>query len=184
MNHARFVPLPSTVIKDEETGTYHQNIDLLDAPLYFVPRKYKQKEPEAIKEDQGIMIEQDVLAKPEDLVLKDADIDVDDSDNEEETATLTSQSSMTRQSSEFDLLDKGSDELELDVEGDDDVMDYVQPWKMRLHDEKIRKQLVGNSQAKPTQIPPQVDKRNRSPSSPLQEDTPQPKKKKKSLRFA
>jgi hypothetical protein len=179
LNHARFVPLPSTVTKDEDTGTYYQSIDLLDAPLYFVPRKDRIKENQDDLES-GDTIQSSILGEAGHAsdILDDqvSDIDVDELGNQEEKVLMASQLS-ARQSDKVDLLDSGTDALELDIEGDDDVMDHIQPWKMRLHDESMRKQF---SSPQPIQVGKR--KRSASPTAPQQES--QPKKPKKSVRFA
>lgn len=187
LNHARFVPLPKTVIKEEDTGAYYQHINLLEAPLYFVPQRRKHLTG-PILENQATLMEHDILttssSAPEDMdyistTIEDTDVDIDESDIEDETIIQAPQSS-AKQSIEWDLLHKESEELELDIEGENDVMDRIQPWKIRLH---MRQQL-DNSQTKDTHP---VEKKKRSlspPSDPTFQLEHKSKRKKKSARFA
>lgn len=213
MNHAYFVPLPESIYHDKVTGEYRQQVVPLDAPLDFVPRKpsapaeaedasthYTQEKPLTVSMQSPLSS----LSSEVTHTYDEFNIDVDASDEEdghsmqEEPQTFTGafdgrddleQSSISSASQHEEEDDT---DMILDIEGDEDVMDSIPPWKMRLMDqEKHRRVKASLAQTSDSR------KRKHSPSPPFVEggasllaephqeegDIPE-KKKKKTVRFA
>jgi hypothetical protein len=170
LNHAYFVQLPKTIEKDEETGQYHQKIVPLDAPLYFVPKKkpivredeigqeeeqqqHDDIDMEEEEEDNAMRLEEEDQQQPQVRKVlfpddsSDDDIDVDEGEEEEQEEQPLSipHTPQMKTFSYYDNEERNNsstdDDLLLDIEGEEDVMDTVQPWKMRLleSDKKKRK---------------------------------------------
>ncbi|KAL9551487.1 hypothetical protein MBANPS3_004229 [Mucor bainieri] len=222
LNHARFVPLPKSIHKDEATGEYRQKIVPLDAPLDFVPKKPSPTtalvESTSNTQDTALnaSIHSPLALSPGALeqMYDEFDVDVDASDGEQYqgsiqqndyaqtfTGAFTSvyEDDLEQTSSNSSAIQQEDDEddMILDIEGDDDVMDSIPPWKLRLMDKEKRHRI------KQTQSPPIIEthdngKRKHSPSPSLvEEDGPsvpnahqsksdvfEKKKKTKTVRFA
>jgi hypothetical protein len=184
LNHAHFVPLPDTIYKNEETGEYQQKIISLDAPLDFVPKKpviVKTKElvKDYINETEApftlpMQISSPSLASISDQYCNTSDINVDATDDEDEEPPQTQHRIFTGASKLYDVLGQSissnssknqdsDDDMLLDIEGDEDVMDHIQPWKIRMMDEQKRSQ----DKKKPASIiQPSTKKRKPSPPPP------------------
>lgn len=159
LNHAIFVPLPKIIMQDEETGRYHQKIVALDAPLYFVPRKKKASREENDLEDQQqeqdiVMEEEEQQAVKKTLFPPDSsdedELDVDEQKEEEPLSIPHTPQLKTYSYYEDEINNNNSssdDDLMLDIEGDNDTMDNMHPWKMRLleSEKKSRKRQRSSS---------------------------------------
>lgn len=163
LNHAHFVPVPDTLIKDKN-GQYYQKIVPLEAPLEFVPLKYRAR--------QASVEENTFTATPSSVELHD-DVDIEFSEDDDamrETPETSVDDSIV------DIPQNTTEPL-LDIEGDDDAMDRVSPWKIRLTELRKPSPLV--HQEEPTD-----SKRKRLPSESPPPVQTNPNKKKKSVRFA
>ncbi|GAN03723.1 snf2 family helicase [Mucor ambiguus] len=218
LNHARFVPLPKAIYKDQVTGAYWQKIVPLDRPLDFVPNGPSlaagivkntddtQEAPLA----ESMQLPLTLSSSEMNQIYDEFDVDVDASDQEEEKDSIQedAQTFTGAFNVHEDYLDQTSsisstsqheddeDDIILDIEGDDDAMDSIPPWKLRLMDQEKRYRI------KQTPSPPIIQvhnkgKRKHSLSPPLikegsssvpnshqkESDAPE-RKKKKTVRFA
>lgn len=168
LNHAYFVPLPESITKDEETGVYRQKILPLDAPLYFIPPPKKVEE-----EQQKVSEKEESVIKHKSVLFTDS-VDGSDIEVDEEDTVLTSPSPPPLSSDTLAISDSkrrfsssgSDDDLMLDIVGDEDIMDAIQPWKMRLLQSDKKKRKRDNQITAP------------------EEEEPSKKKPKKSVRFA
>ena len=121
LNHAIFVPLPNTITKTEDNA-YFQKIDLLDTPLYFVPPSVVSKR----KRDE-LSEHQDVAMEDEPVKIKKKKRKVMFSDD-----ISTAMDAPLSISPSLKSDTHAEEDLELEIVGDEDIMDAIQPWKLRL----------------------------------------------------
>ncbi|KAI8637325.1 SNF2 family N-terminal domain-containing protein [Parasitella parasitica] len=200
LNHAHFVPLPDSVRKNRETGEYQQKIVPLDAPLYLVPKKTISSEPKNTLGNDTIVTESSVQFSSAILPKQDydiSDIDVDETgdieveqfqfQNQTFTDAFESHGEYDQSSQSSNCSSQDDHDMTLDIVGDGDVTNHIQPWKMRLMDEQKRHKIdhslsLTNNEKKrkftkslsPIAVQLQA---KQEPSNP-------PKQKKKTVRFA
>ncbi|CEP16924.1 hypothetical protein [Parasitella parasitica] len=154
LNHAHFVPLPNSVHKNAETGKYQQKIVPLDEPLYFVANKIISNEPKGFLDNAITATETPIQAssattlKP---VYEKSDIDVEETDdleiehfhsqNRTFIKALEKHGEYNHSSQASSCASQDDLDMTLDIEGDEDATDYIQPWKMRLMDEQKRSKV-------------------------------------------
>lgn len=196
LNHARFVPLPACVYKNKETGEYQQKIVPLDVPLEFVPNK--KEEPTKETQEATLMEPMPLLSnstkqqqwEEEGYDSSIFSINVDDNDQllmETQNRTFTNASDVIdyfEQSSSNSSEEQDDDDSDiiLDIEGDMDVMDNIQPWKVRLMDQQKQdksKKKTSHKRKYPKSPSPTAEDPSTSLPPPLEKN----KKKKKTVSF-
>jgi len=212
LNHARFVPLPKSIHQDPVTGEYRQSIVPLDAPLDFVPKKPPATAEIVASTDniQKATLAASMQSPPAlsfsemNHVYHEPNVDVDTSDDEhvihQDAQTFTG--AFDVHDDDFDQssasqFEEDEDDMILDIEGDDDTMGSIPPWKLRLLDEEKRRrvkqtaspplmiQARNNGKRKHSSSPPLVGEDSLSvPNSHQNENNLPEKKKKKTVRFA
>ncbi|KAL9559443.1 hypothetical protein PS6_000765 [Mucor atramentarius] len=213
LNHAYFVPLPESIYHDKVTGEYRQKVVPLDAPLDFVPRKpsapaeaedpsthYTQEKPLTL----SMQSPSSSLSSDMTHTYDEFNIDVDAFDEEDGHSMQEEPQTFTGAFDGRDDLEQGSissasqheeeddTDMILDIEGDEDVMDSIPPWKMRLMDQekhrRVKASLVQTSDSrkrKHSPSPPCVEVEASLLAEPHQEEGDVPeKKRKKTVRFA
>lgn len=215
LNHARFVPLPKSIHKDQVTGKYRQSIVPLDAPLDFVPKKAFAT-AEIVGSTDNIQEVPLAASMQPSLVLSFNEMNhmydesnVDDMSDDEHAIQQDAQTFTGAFDVHDDDFDQGSrssivsqfeedeDDTILDIEGDNDTMGSISPWKLRLLDEEKRRRVQQTSspplmiqtrnkgKRKHSPSPPLVGKDSLSVPNPHQKERNLPeKKKKKTVRFA
>ncbi|KAI8969093.1 hypothetical protein BDF20DRAFT_893222 [Mycotypha africana] len=219
LNHAYFVPLPDSITQEESTGIFRQRIVPFNAPLWFVQKKraLNDEQIDSNKVEGNAISNSNVTTfyaeTPRRTTVNDAevdnDIDVELDDgitslNDESNANVGEESvkPAIKEEESIQLILKDEDEPLLDIEGDDDVMDHVQPWKIRLM-EQPKRTMTASRENPPEPIaacfvPNNITKQNTNEVISLNQfqtspqrsvissdgDASRPKKKKKTVSFA